>query len=154
MKRFIPLVFTLAALLGACATYPDTMAQRMASLPQHYSQFDLQLGWQTTVADGRTRVEGVAKNVRYFVMYDLEIWVALLDRKGDVVARSVSFVIPSELGLDRSADFNLKLPVAASPGDRLRFTYKYKGSDGGDGARGGLSRTDWMQSFETVVPPQ
>ena len=83
-------------------------------------------------------------------MYDLEIWVTALDSAGKEVARSVSFVIPSQLDLDKSAEFSLKLPVAAPPGTRLRFLYKYRGSDGGD--HGGESAIPWMQSFETVVP--
>ena len=154
MKRLLAMLLTTIALLAACATYPDTNRQRLETLPQRYSQFDLVMAWETRVADGHTVVDGVVRNVRYHVMYDLEIWVALLDPAGKVAERSVSFIIPTQLGMDQTAPFTVKLPVAVAPGDKLRFTYKYRPSEGGDdGFAGGLGRsTDWMQSFESVVP--
>lgn len=153
MIRRVFLAAITAALLGACSTYYDAGNHRLQSLSQHYSQFDLRLAWDTRVAGGETFVEGVAKNVRYAFMYDLEIWVAVLNPDGKVAARSVSYVIPRRLDLDQSTEFRLKLPVAVVPGTRLHFTYKYRGSEGGEGFGGGLERgTDWMQSFDAVVP--
>jgi hypothetical protein len=145
------LVSMTAALLGSCASYPNTTKIRLETLPQHYSQFDVRLAWETKTAGNQTVVDGVAKNVRYAYMYDLEIWVAVLNNAGKVVARSVSFVIPRQLNQDEAAEFSLKLPVAAPPGTRLRFTYQYRGSDGGDSRGFGEGGTPWMQSFESVV---
>jgi hypothetical protein len=148
---------TIAALLGACSTYRDTRRDRLQALPQRYSQFDVVMAWETRVVGDKTLVEGVVKNVRYPSMYDLEIWVALLDPAGKVTARAVSFVIPDQLRQDDIAEFTVKLPVPVAPGTRLRFTYKYRGSEGGDHA-GGLLRGDfestfnWMQTFDAVVP--
>lgn len=150
MRRLTAVLLLFGALLGACASHPDYRAQRLVELPQHYKQFDAILGWEVLPADGSTIVQGVVKNVRYFQMRNLEIWVAKLDAKGKVVARGMTFILPSELGLDQSADFSVKIPAAVTAGDRLRFTYKYFGSDGnGVFGNGG---TNWMQSFETVVP--
>lgn len=154
IRRLCMLVLT-AALLGACATYHDTSRERLETLTQRYSQFDLVLAWETKVVGGTTMVDGVVKNVRYAAMYDLEIWVAVLDPAGKAMARSVSFVIPRQLNLDESAEFGLKLPVAVAPGTKLRFTYQYRGSEGGEGFGGGLERgPNWMQSFDAVVPPR
>lgn len=149
MRRTMSMFILTISLLAGCATYPDTDRVRLESLPQRYSQFDLVMGWETRVQSGETVLDGVVRNVRYYMMSDLEIWVALLDERGKVVARGMTFIIPSDLGMDKSAPFTVKLPVAVDPGDRLRFTYKYRGSDGGDGMERGL---DWMQSFESVVP--
>lgn len=149
MRRTMSMFILTISLLAGCATYPDTDRVRLESLPQRYSQFDLVMGWETRVQSGETVLDGVVRNVRYYMMRDLEIWVALLDERGKVVARGMTFIIPSDLGMDKSAPFTVKLPVAVDPGDRLRFTYKYRGSDGGDGMERGL---DWMQSFESVVP--
>ena len=149
MKRTICMVILMISLLAGCATYPDTDRVRLESLPQRYSQFDLVMGWETRVQSGETVLDGVVRNVRYYMMRDLEIWVALLDERGKVVARGMTFIIPSDLGMDKSAPFTVILKVAVDPGDRLRFTYKYRGSDGGNGMERGL---DWMQSFESVVP--
>lgn len=149
MRRTMSMFILTISLLAGCATYPHTDRVRLESLPQRYSQFDLVMGWETRVQSGETVLDGVVRNVRYYMMSDLEIWVALLDERGKVVARGMTFIIPSDLGMDKSAPFTVKLPVAVDPGDRLRFTYKYRGSDGGDGMERGL---DWMQSFESVVP--
>lgn len=149
MTRHFGLFLLLLALVTGCATYPDPNRQRLLSLPQHYAQFDLVMGWETRRENTGTIVEGVVKNVRYYMMRDLEIWVSLLDDRGKVAARGMTFILPSDLELDRYAPFTVRVPAAADPGDRLRFTYKYRGSDGGDGLERGL---DWMQSFEAVVP--
>jgi hypothetical protein len=144
----------ILALLCSCSTYRDTSRQRLETLPYHYSQFDLQLAWEIKpVGSNATLVDGAVKNVRYVYMYDLEIWVAVLDDRGKSVARSVSYIIPRQLNIDESAPFTLKLPVAAAPGTKLRFTYQYRGSDGGDERRrGDGGGTRWMQSFKTEVP--
>jgi hypothetical protein len=152
MVRLVALLATLTALLGSCASYPDTSRERFASLPQHYSQFDLKLAWEVRDLGGGTVVDGIARNTRYAYMYDLEIWVAVLDNAGRVVARSVSYIIPQQLNEGAAAPFSVKLPVAAPPGTRLRFTYLYRGSEGGDGGGFGIGGTPWMQSFEIVVP--
>ncbi|OGU07797.1 MAG: hypothetical protein A2075_19320 [Geobacteraceae bacterium GWC2_58_44] len=149
------LLALMVVFIGGCSTYPDISRQRLETLPQRYSQFDLVLAWETKVVGDQTLVEGAAKNVRYAYMYDLEIWVAVMDAAGKVVARSMTFVIPSQLSMDEITEFGLKLPVAVAPGTRLRFTYKYRSNDGGDGDLfgGGLhSGMNWMQSFDAVVP--
>jgi hypothetical protein len=156
VRRILILILT-AALAAGCSTYPDTTRQRMESLPQHYSNFDLQLAWDTNVVGGNTLVEGVVKNVRYAFMYELEIWVTVLDSAGKAVARSVDMVMPPRLNLDESAAFSMKLPMVVAPGTKLRFTYRYRGSDGGDGGIGsgrGSGDLIWWQSFDSVVPPK
>ena len=152
MVRHAALLAMIAALLGSCSGYHDRSRALLETLPQHYSQFDLHLAWESRVLGGATLVDGAVKNVRWEYMYDLEIWVAVLDAAGKVAARSVSYLIPRQLNLDDSAEFTLKLPVAAPPGTKLRFTYQYRGSDGGVRSRLGGDGTTWFQSFETVVP--
>jgi len=147
MRRILILVM-MSALLGACATYPDIDQQRLETLPQRYSQFDLTLAWETRVAEGKTIIDGVVKNVRYHLMHDLEVWVSVLDPAGKVVEQSMTFIIPLQLGMDETAPFTVKLPYAVAPGTRLRFTYKYRGDDGGDGFTSG----QWIQSFDALVP--
>ena len=152
-KRLLILAIT-AALAGACSTYHDTGYQHPETMTQQYSQFDVVMGWDVQVAGGNTLIKGVVKNVRYLYMNDLEIWVVALNPAGKVMARSVDFVIPQPLQMDETAAFELKLPVAVTPGSKLRFTYKYRGSDGGDGPElgGAVGDTNWWQSFDFVLP--
>jgi PBP1b-binding outer membrane lipoprotein LpoB len=152
MTRRILMLAVAVLLIAGCATYPDTSKQRMESLPQHYSQFDLVMGWDTKAVDGKTVIEGIVKNVRYAYMYDLEIRVAVMDARGKAHDQGVDFVIPRQLAMDQMAEFSVKLPVAVEPGTKLRFTYLYRGSDAGD-SDGGMERPlNWMQSFEATVP--
>ncbi|MBU5637943.1 hypothetical protein KOM00_14530 [Geomonas sp. Red69] len=150
MRRPRPIFLILLLLLGACATYPDLQQQRLAALPHQYKQFDVLMGWEVRPAGGSTVVQGVVKNVRYFRMRNLEIWASQLDGRGKVLVQGMTFVVPSELGLDESADFTIRIPAALAAGDRLRITYKYLGSDGGSHGLG--DGTNWMQSFESVIP--
>ena len=145
VKRFLVLVLMLA-LTGGCAPYRDIYGEELDSLPFHYSQFDLRLAWNITVAGPETLIEGVVKNVRYAEVDGVEIWVSALDARGGTVARSASFVIPRQLKEDDIAPFSVKLPLAAEPGTKLLFTYRYHAHEDSDDDMG------WMQSFRAEVP--
>lgn len=147
MIRHIFVLFALLVLVGGCAGYQNVSRQRFDTLPQHYTQFDADLAWQVKNLGSETVISGEFKNVRYQFMTDVEVWVAALDAGGKEIARSASLVIPHQLKQNDIAPFALKLPVAVAPGSKLRFTYNYTGSDGGD-ERG----TYWTQSFLAVVP--
>jgi len=151
MIRYLGTLIAFLVFLGGCATYPDVNRQRLESLPQHYTQFDVVLAWQVRSVGSQTIVDGVLKNVRYTFMDDIEVWVAVLDASGKPMARSMSFVSPPLLERDDIVPFSVVLPVQVVPGTKLRFTYKYNGSDGG-GSDGGGGATKWMQSFVSEVP--
>src|SRR5512133_743413 len=146
MLRASVVCVALLVLLSGCATYRNDNAVRMQTLPQHYAQFDAQLAWQVISAGNFTVIDGVVKNIRYYEMDDLEIWVFVLDAAGKEVFRTADFVY--SLKENEAAQFGLKIPPAAS-GTRLRFMYRYVGNEGG-GDPGGASR--WSQSFESTVP--
>jgi hypothetical protein len=150
MFRYLCALVALVISLGGCASYPDVNRQRLESLPQQYAQFDAILAWEVRSVGPETVIDGEFKNVRYTFMNDIEVWVAALDSAGKTMARSVSFLMPHELKLDDIAPFTLKLPVRAVPGTRLRFTYKYTGTDGGGPEGGGVG--NWVQSFDAEVP--
>jgi hypothetical protein len=118
----------------------------MQTLPQHYEQFDLKLAWEVKPFDGATVIDGVVKNIRYFEMDELEIWVMTLDAGEKEVHRAADFVY--RLKENEAAQFTLRLPLAAS-GSKLRFMYRYIGDDGGGNSGGALS---WRQSFDSEVP--
>lgn len=152
MWRKYLFVISAIFLLGGFASISDEMRGQLKSLPQQYSQFDVNMAWAVKSSDRNTLISGVVQNVRYATMEELEIWVALHDVKGKLLSKAVSFVIPRRLDRDETAPFSVTLPVIASPGSKLMFTYKYNGFDGGgDGgmAGGGVS---WIQSFEAQVP--
>lgn len=146
-KRILLIGFVL--LIGGCSTYRDANKDRLNTLPMHYSQFDVKIAWEIRTEDGKQLIEGVLQNVRYATMENTEIWVSAIDAGGKELGRSVSYIIPRTLNKEDSAPFNLTLPVKATSGTKLIFTYKYYGSDGGGSDGGG---EQWMQSFESHVP--
>jgi len=147
MNRCLCFMFSLLVLLGGCATYPDVNQERLVSLPQHYSQFDVDLAWQVKSNAGQATIDGELKNKRFEYMDDIEVWVAVLDPAGKTMAKSVSYINPHELKRGEISPFGLRLPVPAPPGTKLRFTYKYSGTDGGED-KGSFG----VQSFDTTVP--
>ena len=147
MRRNSMLIATILLLMGGCATYRnDNLDRMMQTFPQHYAQFDLKLAWEVKPVDGSTVVDGVMKNIRYYEMDELEIWVMSLDAKGKEMHRAVDFVY--RLKENEVAPFTLKIPRVAS-GDKLRFIYRYIGLDGGGDSGDAVP---WMQSFESEVP--
>ncbi|KAB0663917.1 hypothetical protein F6V25_15790 [Oryzomonas japonica] len=137
-------------LLGGFTSLPDRLREQLKTSPQHYSQFDVNMGWDVKAEKGITAINGVIQNVRYATMEDIEIWVSSIDASGKVVSRSVGYVIPRTLEKDGLTTFGVTLPTMAAPGTKLIFTYKYSGSDDGGSDGGG---TKWMQSFESIVSP-
>jgi hypothetical protein len=145
VKHLLFVILTLA-FLGSCAAYRDVYREQLASLPQRYSQFDMRLAWSIKVVGTETLIDGVLENIRYPQMGDIEVWVSARDAGGSIIARSVSYIIPRDLRRDEVAPFSLRLPVAAEPGAKLLFTYRYHAhEDVEDG-------TTWLQSFEAEVP--
>jgi len=114
-------------------------------LSQQYSNFDVKMAWEITTIDRKTVIDGVIQNIRYAMMEDIEIWVAVLDPNGKTVSRAVALVIPRRLDMDRITIFRVMFPIVVPHGAKLVFTYKYDGCDGGDG-------TKWMQSFDSYAP--
>lgn len=135
-------------LLGGFTSLSDQLKERLQTSPQHYSQFDVNMGWDVKSGEDGTVISGVIQNTRYATMEDIEIWVSSFDANGKTVSRSVGYVIPRVLERDNLAPFCVKLPVTVTPGTKLLFTYKYNGYDGGGADDGGVS---WMQSFESAV---
>jgi len=138
----------VVAIMSGFSSVSDQMKSRMSQMPQHYSQFDVKMGWAVTGVNSSTIINGIIKNVRYTTMDNIEIWASLVDAKGKLLTRSVDYVLPIRLDRDDVAPFNIILPTAAPTDSKLIFTYKYVGEDGG--AEGGGS-TKWMQSFESEL---
>lgn len=141
-------LFLLMLLGGGCTQEGDANRDLLATLPQRYAQFDLSLAWEVKAIGEKTVVDGVVKNLRYAHMDGIEVWVTAVDDAGKTIARAAGFVVPHQVRQDEIANFSVKLPALLAPGTRLKFTYNYRGSDGGDGA------TSWSQSFDSVVPPR
>lgn len=131
--------------LSGCAIYHNDSLERIQTLPQHYTQFDAKLAWEFKAVDNTTVIDGVVKNIRFYEMNELEIWVSSLDADGIEMHRAVYFV--HSLKENEAAPFTLKIPRVAS-GNKLRFLYRYIGNDGGDSGDALL----WSQSFESQVP--
>lgn len=146
MLRILLMCAAMLLLLNGCATYRNGNLARMQSLPQHYSQFDAKLAWEVKTDGNSTIIDGVVKNIRYYEMDGLEIWVSSLDAKGKEMNRAADFVY--NLKENETAQFTVKLPKLAS-GSKLRFFYSYYGFEGG-GDSGDDAR--WSQTFETAVP--
>lgn len=140
------MIIAVLVMIGGCAPYHDIYQEQLELLPQHYSQFDLKMAWEVKVTDTGTVIDGVVKNVRYFEMIGVEIWVSVLDGKGNTMGRSESFIIPLLLRENDTAPFSLTIPARAAPGTTLLFTYRYREHEGHDNGQ------FWMQSFEVPAP--
>jgi hypothetical protein len=145
-RNSIVIAMILLLQMCGCATYRSDNAERMQTLPQRYSELDLKLAWEVKQVGDSTVIDGVVKNIRYYQMDELEIWVLSLDAEGKVVHRAADFVY--SLKENEVAQFTLKIPRLAS-GSRIRFMYRYIGIEGGGDSRDSLS---WRQSFDSVVP--
>ena len=153
MFRSLCVLLTLLVSLTGCATYPDLNQQQMERLPYRYENFDAVIAWEVRNYGNDLVIDGQFQNVRFAYMQDIEVWVSVLDADGRVRTKGVSFIIPETLRMDEMAPFSVRLPASVPPGTRLRFTYRYRATEGGSDGGGGGDIGIWMQNFETVVPP-
>jgi hypothetical protein len=146
-KMSVCVMFLL--LLSGVTSVSEQLKDQLKQLPQHYSQFDVKMGWAATTEKGAVVISGVLQNVRYATMENIEIRVSALDANGTSIGRGVEFVLPRVLSRDDVAPFRIQLPSSAARAAKLQFTYTYFGFDGGGSGGDG---TSWMQSFESVMP--
>jgi len=137
----------LAVILGGCATIPpDTLRrEKFEKLSQKYTQYDFKLAWDNKITDNCIIVEGVVWNLRWAHAQGLEIWIALLDPSGNVLAKEVDLIRPDPLNIGETAEFRVRLPFKPMPGSKLLFTYRYGAVEDVEGS------TNWMQSFESKL---
>lgn len=147
------LMFCALFLLAGYSSLSDQLKDQLKSLPHHYTQFDVKMAWDIMRVGEHSVIDGVIQNVRYSSMEGLEVWVMSMDSKDKETSRSVGFVIPHDLKLDEITTFSVKLPTVVASGTKLVIMYKYEGFDGGGGImRSGAGGTNWMQSFDFIVP--
>ena len=146
MFRILVLLSLSLLLLSACGAPGQQIRKSLEEYPQQYRQFDAQLAWRITPAGAESLIDGVLKNVRYYEMNELEIWVFTLDASGHETNRAVSFV--SRLKEQELGSFRLTIP-RVSTGQHLRFIYRYRPNEGGDRYD---QSTPWLQSFDVTVP--
>jgi hypothetical protein len=145
MIRMIAGLLLVSIMCGCASTSQDTLRrEQFEQLPNKYSQFDFKLAWSTRITDTGVTVDGLIWNLRWQHAESLEVWVALLDPEGQVLAKEAGLVIPNPLNINEVSNFSVKLPLKPLTGSKLRFTYSYYGVDDQE------SSTFWMQSFETV----
>ena len=149
MVRRLMLLISVVVTLCGFVSVSDQMQEQLKTLPQHYSNFDVKMAWNVKTIGGNTIIEGIIQNVRYAIMDDIKIKIALVDANGKMIRQATDFIIPRQLALNDTSPFSVKLPAVAPRGAKLVFTYRYMGFDGGGGRDGGPGGLDWMQSFES-----
>lgn len=137
-------ILLMLAMSGGCSYQRLELIQPALFVEQH-REFDLDMGWNTTREGTSLIVTGYVKNIRYFIMQDLELQIATLDAKGNVMARQSYAIIPTSLGQGDSSRFSVRLPSKPGTESGLRFQYNYRAFEGAD------MSLSWMNSFDTLL---
>lgn len=137
-----PLVGLTLTALCACAPTAATLPRPLADYPFHHQAFDLKVAWEVASAPGGVTISGVARNVRYVQVRDMEVTVLLLDASKKVLAKGRSFAFPYRLNLDETGTFHVGLGSAAiGKGDLLQFVIQYQAMEDGSNS------FNWISSF-------
>ena len=54
-------VITITIFVSGCASFVDINKDRFNAMPQHYSQFDMKMAWQTKTSESNTVIDGMVK---------------------------------------------------------------------------------------------
>lgn len=125
-RKSIPAALLMLVLLLACAAPSKELDANPSFSPHHYRYYDLDLTWKSERTDDLISIEGMASNLRYYFMRDLELTVSLLDQKGEVLAKESYTSFPTFIRTGEAAPFRLQLRL--KPGEapmRVRFSYTY-----------------------------
>lgn len=121
-------------------------AEKSAPVGSH-SFYDVDFSWETSQQPGTFVISGIAKNVRFNQMYDLELRVSLKNSAGKTIASGAWTFIPPLVRLDEASQFEIRLSVPAGekPSTAV-FSYSYRAGDDPEEISTGLN------SFSVPVP--
>lgn len=138
-------VMVLLSFLSGCAM-KGYQGVTTGAYPAVKQIFDLTFGWKKVIGERGMTIEGYARNNRYLIIRDLELRIALVTVDGREKARETFLFVPGDLGQGETAPFVVSLKARPQAGERVRFTYNYRFSEGGDHSDG--DGEFWMNSFE------
>ncbi len=122
--RFSLLVVTLLSLF-ACAL-PPAGPDPFTTMPYGHKVYDLHFAWDAKRQGDELMLQGALKNVMYPAVQDLDITFELKDSSGSTIRKAHSYVIPSSINMDDTANFDIKISLkGASPDAYINFIYFY-----------------------------
>lgn len=148
MKRSI-LPFIMLILLSSYAVPECAVSApvEIGSPTGSHSFYDVDFSWKTSQQPGLFIISGIAKNVRFNQMYDLELKVSLKNSAGKTISSGVWTFIPGIMRLDESSQFEIRLTLPAGEKPTTAdFSYDYQAGDDPNDISTGLN------SFSVRIP--
>ena len=144
MSHFVRSLVAMALLVvfTGCAATPAARTSPFAGYPFRHADFDFKVAWKTSPSGSGISVDGILKNVRYYQVGDVQLWVKVLNKANKVLAEESTLFMPLPLEMDDYRPFSVTLQnVALAPGDMLNFVIMYRVIDDR------RSSFNWLSSF-------
>lgn len=126
----------LLVMLAACAAIPPAGPDPFTTLPYGYNGHDLKFAWNAQRQGDMLLLQGALKNMRYPSIEDLDITFELKSPSGDTIRKAHTYVIPSSINQDDTANFDIKISLKNAPeGSYINFIYFFTSWETG---RGGM----------------
>jgi hypothetical protein len=121
------LMVTLLAAFTGCSGIPVGSTNPSDRYPFRHTDFDFKVAWKISQAGQGIVADGILKNVRYFQVGDIQLWVKVLTKDNKVMAEGSTLFFLHPLGMDEYQPFNVRLDnVKLNPGDLLTFVIQYR----------------------------
>lgn len=134
-SRFFCLLL-LPIIFCSCAAIPPAGPDPFQTLPYRHKSYDLDFVWDAKRQGEMLMLQGALRNSKYPVINDLDITFELKDKEGKTIRKAHTYVIPSSIEMDDTANFDIKISLKNAPeGGYINFIYFYTSSEPG---RGGI----------------
>jgi hypothetical protein len=132
----------LLAVFAGCTGMSAARKSPFAGYPFRHADFDFIVTWKTSPVGKSVDVDGILKNVRYFQVTDLQLWVKALNKDKKVLADESTLFLPVPLNTDDYLPFSVTLKnVTLAPGDMLKFVILCRVNEDSK------SSSIWLSSF-------
>ncbi len=136
MPARVILLSFLLLVLAACVNLPPAGPDPFKTLPYGHKAYDLHFVWDAKRQGEELMLNGALRNSKYPAIDDLDITFELKDPAGNTIRKAHTYVIPSSIGIDDTANFDIKISLKGAPeGSYINFIYFYTSSEPG---RGGM----------------
>lgn len=118
-------IFLLLFFLSSCTSYIPPKYD-LNTYRDKEKSYDIELYWNVNKKNSSIQINGLIKNVRYYVINSFQLYIELFDDKNNVVSKGVFDYRHDKILPEEIVPFSINLPFSIhSKLQKIKFSYRY-----------------------------